>query len=830
MTELPVESAIPRLKTALDRERRAVLVAAPGAGKTTIVPLRLKDEPWLEGRKIVMLEPRRLAARAAARRLAANRAEAVGAVVGYRVRFDTVVSARTRIEVVTEGVLTRLLESDPGLEDYGLVIFDEFHERSIHADLGLALALQAQTILRPDLRLLVMSATIDAGAVARVLESERGPAPVIEAAGRIYPVETRYRPPRPDQRLPGHVAGVVRDALEAESGDVLVFLPGVGEIRRVEAMLTDPPIDARILPLYGTLPVEAQDAVFATGASRKVVLATSIAETSVTIPGIRVVIDGGQMRVPRFSPRTGMSRLDTVRVTRASADQRRGRAGRTEPGVCYRLWTEADEVGFLAFNQPEILASDLAPLALDLAAAGVRDPADLRWIDPPPAAPLAQAADLLRELGAIDPAGRLTAEGRAMARLPLHPRIAHLVVRAEAAGLQSVAALLAALLGERDPVRRPPSGELPDVDLRIRLDAMAGAAPPLGIELDRSALQRLRQEAREWRRRLGATGAPADSAEAGRVLAWAYPDRIAARRSGFAGRFLLRNGRGASVPANQPLARADYLVAVELDDVGPESRILLAAALEPEIVAELAAREGVRAAVISWDDESESVRAVERLTLGAIGLEERPAAAPDPEQVARVLRAAIVRKGIDALPWSDGAIRLRQRLQFLHRQDPADWPDRSTAALVDGLQEWLEPRLTGIRSFAELRARVDLGGALRETLSARQRAELERLAPDRWVTPAGSSLAIDYSDPAAPALAVRIQELFGLADTPRIAGGRVPLTLELLSPARRPVQITRDLRGFWASSYFDVRKDMKGRYPKHPWPDNPLEAAPRRGR
>jgi len=386
------------------------------------------------------------------------------------------------------------------------------------------------------------------------------------------------------------------------------------------------------------------------------------------------------------------------------------------------------------------------------------------------------------------------------------------------------------LLGERDPVRRPPSGELPDVDLRIRLDAIAGAAPPLGIELDRSAVQRLRQETREWRRRLDASGPPPDSADAGPVLAWAYPDRIAARRSGFAGRFLLRNGRGASVPANQPLARADYLVAVELDDVGPESRILLAAPLEAAVVDELAARDGVRADVMSWDDESESVRTVERLTLGAIVLEERPAAAPDPDQVARVLTEAIARKGIDALPWGEGAIRLRQRLQFLHRQDPTAWPDQSAGALVDRLQEWLAPRLAGIRSFAELRARVDLGGALREALSPRQRAEVDRLAPDRWVTPAGSSLAIDYGDPAAPSLAVRIQELFGLADTPRVAGGRVPLTLELLSPARRPVQITRDLRGFWASSYFDVRKDLKGRYPKHPWPDNPLEAAPRRGR
>jgi ATP-dependent helicase HrpB len=830
MMELPVESVIPAVRAALARETHAVLVAAPGAGKTTIVPLRLLDEPWLLGKKIVMLEPRRLAARAAARRLAANLGEGVGGVVGHRVRFDTVVSARTRIEVVTEGVLTRLLAADPGLEQYGLVIFDEFHERSIHADLGLALAQQTRDVLRPDLRLLIMSATIDASAVARVLASADGPAPVIDAPGRMYPVETRYRAPRVDERLPNQAASVVREAFDAEPGDILVFLPGVGEIRRVESMLADPPIDARVLPLFGTLPVEAQDAVFAPSAGRKVVLATSIAETSVTIPGIRVVIDGGRMRVPRFSPRTGMSRLETVRVTKASADQRRGRAGRTEPGICYRLWAPAEEPGFLAFNQPEILVSDLAPLVLDLATAGISDPADLRWIDPPPRAPLAQATELLRVLGAIDPAGRLTADGRAMARLPLHPRIAHLVVRASAAGLRSLAAQLAALLGERDPVRRPPGGELPDVDLRIRLDALAGAALPLGLEVDRGALQRLRQETREWRRRLQSGDGPADSGDAGRALVWAYPDRIAARRSGFAGRFLLRNGRGASLPPNQPLARADYLVAAELDDVGPESRILLAASLDRALIDELAATEGGRSLVVWWDDESDAVRSVERFTLGAIILEERPALAPDPDEVARVLRAAIERKGIEALPWSEGATRLRQRLQFLHRLDPAGWPNRSAVALVDSLQEWLGPTLSGIKSFAELRARVDLGSALLAALSGRQRSELDRLAPDRWTTPAGSSLAIDYGDPESPVLAVRIQELFGLADTPRIAGGRVPLTLELLSPARRPVQITRDLRGFWASSYFDVRKDLRGRYPKHPWPDDPMAALPRRSR
>ncbi len=828
MMELPVESAVPALRAALDEDQSAVLVAAPGAGKTTVVPLRLLDEPWLEGRKIVMLEPRRLAARAAARRLAANRNESVGGLVGYRVRFDTAISERTRIEVVTEGVLTRLLEADPALEAYGLVIFDEFHERTLHADLGLALTLETRNVLRPDLRLLVMSATIDAAPVSRLLRPDGEPAPIIEAPGRMFPIDTRFRPPRPDQRLEGHVVSVVREALAAEAGDLLVFLPGVGEIRRVEALLADPPVPARVLSLHGALPLDAQDAVLEPGSDRKVVLATAIAETSLTIPGIRIVVDGGRMRVPRFSARTGMSRLETIRVTRASADQRRGRAGRTEPGVCYRLWAPADEIGFLAFNRPEILGSDLAQLALDLAAAGVSDARDLAWIDPPPDAAMRQAKALLHELGALDSRGHLTTDGRAMARLPLHPRIAHLTVRAKAAGLESLAAELATLLGERDPMRRLPAGELPDVDLRLRIEALRGGSLPQGLEPDHGAIHRLRQEVREWRRRLGATGAHQDQTEVGRLLVWAYPDRIAQRRSGYAGRFLLRNGRGASLPPNQPLARVDYLVAVDLDDAGAESRISLAAPLDAEIIAALAEAEGERREVIEWDDAAAAVRAVERLELGALVLAERPANAPDPAKVASVLRAAIRRLGIDSLPWSVSAIRLRQRLQFLHRLDPPEWPDVSDRALLDRLEEWLGSRLAGIRQLSQLGDRVDLGAALLDSLPWDRRAALDRLAPERFLTPAGSNLAIDYQDPTAPSLAVRLQEMFGLAETPTVAQGRVPLTLELLSPAHRPVQITRDLGGFWRSSYFDVRKDLKGRYPKHEWPENPLDAPPTR--
>ncbi|MGE3615780.1 MAG: ATP-dependent helicase HrpB, partial [Gemmatimonadales bacterium] len=826
---LPIEALVPAIGTALAERQSAVVVAEPGAGKTTVVPWRLLGASWLGERKIVMLEPRRVAARAAAARIAWHLGERVGERVGHRVRFDTRVSARTRLEVVTEGVLTRLLDADPSLEEYGLVIFDEFHERSIHADLGLALTLRAREVFRPELRLLVMSATIDADRVAALL----GGAPVISAPGRVFPVETRYRPPRPDQRLDTHVALVIREAVATESGDVLVFLPGVGEINRVaDRLAAGNPLGAEVVPLHGTLPAERQDSALAPGRGRRVILATAIAETSLTVPGVRIVIDAGRMRVPRFSPRTGLNRLETVRVTRASADQRRGRAGRTEPGVCFRLWDAAEEHGFLAYRTPEILASDLAPLALDLAAAGVDRPGELAWLDPPPGAGIDQARDLLALLGAVDDQGRITPAGRSMAALALHPRLAHLVRFAQASAADdaaarslriATAAALAALLSDRDIARRPSPHEVPDTDIRLRLEALRSGGTPPGFEVDRGGRTRLLDDARQWRRRLdGADRAELDPELSGELLAQAYPDRIGRLRPGQPGRFLLRNGRGAQMPAAHVLAREQWIVAAELDDAGAESRIALAAPLDQDAVAVLVREQGRSRVVTEWDAARASVRAVERTELGAILVAEKPAGPPDAETAYRILLEEIRRGGIARLPWSEAASELRRRLAFLHQADPEGWPDVGDDALLDRLEDWLGPWLTG--SLGDL----DLAAVLRASLRPGQRGALDRLAPERWEVPTGSRLAIDYADPAAPVLAVRLQEMFGEPRTPAIMDGRLPLTLHLLSPAGRPVQVTRDLAGFWRNSYFDVRKDLKGRYPKHSWPDDPLTAPPTR--
>lgn len=842
---LPVHAVLPELRRALSESSAAVLVAEPGAGKTTVVPLELLAEPWLAGRRIVMLEPRRLAARYAARRMAATLGEPVGRTVGYRVRFDTRVSGATRLEVVTEGVLTRMLQDDPSLEGTGLLIFDEFHERSLAADTGLALALESRGALRADLRLLVMSATIDSAAVARLL----GGAPVVDCPGRAFPVETRYRPPQPGRRFDATVAATVREALEETTGDLLVFLPGVGEINRVRDLLAEPPVAAAVLPLHGSLPVEEQDAALAPGPRRRVVLATSIAETSLTIEGVSVVVDGGRMRVPRFSARTGMTRLETVRVSRASADQRRGRAGRTGPGICYRCWSEGEDAGLVPFNTPEILASDLAPLALDLAAAGVTDPSLLKWLDPPPDGPWRQGVALLKDLGALDLAGRLTPHGRRMATIAAHPRLAHLAVGALDLGLAGLAAELLALLGDRDLARR--GNEPADVDLRLRVESLRAGRGVHGLVVDRGALHRARETAREWRARLtaGARGAPKTSGAAtrgaaapapgatdpavdledvGRLLLLAYPDRVAQLRPGRPGRFLLRTGRGASLPEHQPLARAPYLVIAALDDKGTEARVDLAAPVDLATIEEACAAAIVRQAVIEWNPGRQAVDTTEQWMLGAIVLESRPLAGADPGRVRAELLRGLAAIGVDRLPWSDQARRLRARIAFLHRLDPAGWPDVSDAALGATLPDWLGPHLEGARGLRDLTPAI-LGNALAAFLSWQQRARLDQLAPEHWTTPAGSRIAIDYADPGGPVLAARLQELFGLAETPSVAGGRVPLVLHLLSPAGRPVQVTRDLAGFWATSYFDVRKDLRGRYPKHNWPEDPLAAPPTRG-
>jgi ATP-dependent helicase HrpB len=781
------------------------------------VPLVLLDEPWLAGRRIVLLEPRRLAARAAAGRMAQTLGEEPGGVVGYRMRHDTRVGPRTRIEVVTEGVLTRMLQADPALDAAGLVIFDEFHERSLHADLGLALTIQSRAILRPDLRILVMSATLDGAPISALL----GQAPIVTSEGRQHPVATRYLPPRDGLRVESVVAAAVRTALAEDTGDVLAFLPGAGEIRRAAGLLKD--VGADVIPLHGTLPARLQQQALRPGAPgrRKVVLASSIAETSLTIEGVRVVVDSGWSRVPRYSPRTGMTTLATVRVTRASADQRRGRAGRQAPGVCYRLWSAAAEAGLVERNSPEILEIDLAPLALDLAAAGVTDPADLAWLDPPPSSGLAAARSLLTQLGALD-GGRITPHGRRMSRFALHPRLAHMVLLGRSLGAAVQACELAALLSERDLLGRS-EGE-PDADVELRLDILRGGTRLAAV--DQEALRRVRAEVRACRERLaGPTASGGPGVGSGVLLAFAYPDRIAQRRRGAPGRFLLRGGTGA-ILSPQALAREAFLVIAELDGRPPESRARLAAGLTREELETHFAQDMVWENEIGWDDVTREVVARRRRRLGAITLEERSLLDPDPAAVTSALLDGIRREGVAQLPWTDAVRRLRDRLGFVHRLNPA-WPDQSDESLERDLPSWLGPSLAGIRGWDGLR-RLDLGAGLLTRLSWTQRRELEEWAPEYLTVPSGSRVPIDYSDPMAPVLAVRLQELFGLTETPRVGRGQVTLTLHLLSPARRPVQVTRDLAGFWRTTYFEVRKDLKGRYPRHPWPDDPLVAQPTR--
>ena len=794
---LPIDTALPPLRAALAGRGRAVLQAPPGAGKTTRVPLALLGEPWLGGGKIVMLEPRRIAARAAAGHMASLLGEKAGETVGYRIRMDRKIGPYTRIEVVTEGILTRMLQDDPALEGVGAVIFDEFHERSLNADLGLALALETAE-LRDDLRLLVMSATLEGGPVALLL----GDAPVVTSEGRAFPVETQHRPPRPGEAIEDAVARAVRDALVEETGSLLVFLPGAREIRRVQAKLAALGDGVAVAPLYGDLPGAEQDQAIrpAPAGTRKVVLATNIAETSLTIEGVRVVIDSGLARAPRFDPRTGMSRLETVTIARAAADQRRGRAGRTEPGMCWRLWARAGEGAMAPFDPPEILVADLAPLALELTLWGG---GDLAWLDPPPAAALAQARALLADLGAIDADGRPTAHGKAMARLPLHPRLAHMVLRAKAEGVGGTAAELAAILEGR----RPSS----ETDLRASLEM---------LHRDRGdpAVARLREAARDIARRFDLKGGGGD---AGALLTLAYPDRVARRRPGGRGSFLLANGRGAALRDSDPLAGANYLAIAETDDAGREARILAAAPLDE---ATLEAVLGDRIAwveTVAWDAAEQAVTARRQRRLGALVLADAALPNPDPAAVAAALLEGVRRLGLDALPWRDGAVALRRRVGFARTLEGEAWPDWSDAALMETLEQWLGPHLSGMRRRGDL-DRLDLAQIL--ALDWERQRALDALAPATIPIPSGRRAALDYADPAQPVLAVKLQEMFGQAETPRVGGGRVPVAIHLLSPAGRPLQVTRDLAGFWAGSYAEVRKDMRGRYPRHPWPDDPLAA------
>ena len=827
----------------LARKHAVVLEAPPGAGKTTAVPLALYQSEWLQGQSILMLEPRRLAARAAASYMAHLLGEVVGQTVGYRVRMDSQVSSQTRIEVVTEGILTRRLQRDPELAGVGLVIFDEFHERNLHSDLALALCRDVQQGLREDLRLLVMSATLDGERIAALLE-----APRLRSEGRSYPVDIRYLAPQPGQRMEVATAMAVRQAVADEQGDVLVFLPGTGEIRRCEQLLRD--LGSVVCtPLYGDLPLTAQQAAIEPDRQgrRKVVLATAIAETSLTIEGIGVVIDSGWQRLARFDPNSGLGRLETVRVSHAAATQRAGRAGRLGPGVCYRLWGEGIQRGLLPFNSPEMLEADLAPLALELAQWGIADPGQLSWLDPPPAAALAQARKLLTELEALDTTGRITPMGQQMLRWPLHPRLAHMLVRATELADQSPQALawlpalacdLAALLSERDPLRRQHDEQDPDLALRVEaLQALrrngADAASRLGA--DPRACKLIERNAAQWRRQLQRTACndPFDHGLLGLLLALAYPDRIARRREGGEGRYLLANGRGARMPTAR-LAQPDWLVAAVLDGAGSEARIWLAAGLDESVLQQYFASRIQCESEIYWDRQTQAVVAAQRCRIGEVILSQRPLHGRlEPQAMLAAMLDGIRSIGLEGLPWDDEARQLQARVCSLHHWLAASsvspgpvWPDLSGVWLAAHLEQWLAPYLTGLGRREHLQ-RLDMQAILRAQLDWLQQQQLEAQAPTHVTVPSGSRKRLHYqTDGTPPVLAVKLQELFGLSETPRIAGGRIPLTLHLLSPAQRPIQVTQDLASFWNNTYAEVKKELKGRYPKHPWPDDPMQAVP----
>ena len=813
---LPIDAALPELTAALRANNAAVLVAPPGAGKTTRVPLVLAAEPWAKRSekpgRILVLEPRRLAARAAAERMAHNLGERVGETVGLRVRFGSKVSRRTRIEIVTEGIFTRLILDDPMLEGVAAVLFDEFHERSLDADLGLALARDAQQGLREDLKILVMSATIDGARVAALMGSAvLGGAPVIESQGKSFAVETRYvgRDARP---IEPQVADTILHAMRAEPGSLLAFLPGAAEIRRAQALLENRINDATtdIVPLYGALGGDEQARAIepAPPGRRKIVLATSIAETSITIDGVRIVVDSGVARVPRYEPDVGVTRLETVRVSRAAADQRRGRAGRTEPGLCYRLWDEPQTAALEPFARPEILAADLSAFALDLAAWGA-DADKLAFLDPPPNAALAEAKALLTALGAIDADGRITEEGRQLRRLPLPPRLARMVVDAARLGEGMIAAEIAALISERGL-----GGD--DVDMRERLGALHRDRAPRARDA-RAMAQRWAAVVEAPLRRVKS------ELSVGALIALAFPERIAKNRGGAAGAFVLANGRGANLDPASPLAREPFLAVAELAGSAAQGRILSAA---PITLGEIEARFADRITArqdITFDATSLSLRGRNSRRLGALVLGEQPVSVMPDENTANLLAESIAALGIDRLPWTKALAQWRDRVMFLRQSEGASWPDLSDAALAASAEAWLAPALAGKTALAEFTA-DEFATALGEFLPWPLRRRLDAEAPVYFEAPTGSRVPIDYAGDGGPKIAIRVQELFGLDRHPAIAGGKVPLAIELLSPAQRPVQTTRDLPGFWRGSYAAVRAEMRGRYPKHPWPDDPIAA------
>ncbi len=804
---LPIEAVLPEVLDTLEQGNTTLLQAPTGSGKTTRVPLALLEAVWRKDRRILMLEPRRLAARSAARFMAGQLGEKAGQTVGYRTRLDTQVSGATRIEVVTEGILTRLIQSDPTLSDYAAVIFDEFHERSLQADLGLALVRESQQALREDLRLLVMSATLAGERLSTLL----GDCPAIVAEGRSYPVEVSYRPPRRRQlSLEAHAAAVVREALDNEAGSILVFLPGMREIRRVAERLEDGlPENTQLHLLHGQLSPGEQDEAIRPAAAdaRKIVLASAIAESSLTIEGIRVVVDAGWQRRARFDPNSGMTRLVTERVSKASAEQRQGRAGRLEPGRCFRLWSEPEQDRLQPHTAPEIVSADLAPLVLELAQWGVTDPAGMDWLDPPPAAPWNQAVELLQALDALDEDGRITAEGRAMLDLGLHPRLAHMVLSGRQLGLARTAAELAALLSERDV------GGFDEVDIALRLARLRKAG-----RRARGMLARIRQTADRL------AGKRRDEAAAdygiGALLACAWPDRIGQAREGQRGRFLLSNGRGAFVDAADPLAGSEFLVACDLDGQAREARVYLATGITRDEIEAVLGDHIRTVESADWDERRGTVVARREHRLGALVLASAELDRPDPETLRLGLLAAVRRKGLDALPWTDPARQFQARVALLRSIWPENWPPLDDCTLADSLDEWLGPWLAGMSRWQDIQS-LDLVAVLSSLIGHERLQQLDELAPERLTLPGGRRAKLDYRSDNPPSLRVKLQAMLGCRDTPTVARGRVPVQLHLLSPADRPLAVTADLSSFWDNVYPEVRKDMRGRYPKHDWPEKP---------